>query len=81
MESIAIHYSTINKLHLLIGRNKTTGDINPVISESSLSGFVLGRSWEHLSVDFKEGKWEVTGKMTYSFMGAKIFSTDQILSK
>jgi hypothetical protein len=81
MESIAVPYSAINELHLLIYRNKTTGEINPVISESTLSGFVLGRSWGHRSVDFKEGKWDLAGSMTYSFMGAEIFSTDQNLDR
>jgi hypothetical protein len=81
MESIAIHYSTINKLQLFIYRNKTTGEIDPVISKSTLSGFVSGRSWDHRKLDFQEGKWEITGSMTYSFMGAKILSADQILNK
>jgi len=81
MELIAIHYPTTNKLHLLIFRNKTTGDIDPVISKSTLSGFVSGRSWERRSVDYKEGKWGITGKMIYSFRGANIFSTDLILNK
>jgi hypothetical protein len=81
MESIAVPYSAINELHLLIYRNKITGEINPVISESTRSGFVLGRSWGHRSVDFKEGKWDLAGSMTYSFMGAEIFSTDQNLDR
>ncbi len=80
LESIAIPYSGINKLHLDIYRNKITSKINPVFSESSLSGFVSGRNWEHLSVEYKEGIWKVTGKVSYSFMGAKIFSTEEILN-
>jgi hypothetical protein len=81
MEVIQMNYSSLNKLEVILVTNNLTGDINPIFSRSSLSGFVSGRNWEHHSVDLINDKLSVTGKATYSFFGIDIFSIDQIISR
>ncbi|MFT7201710.1 MAG: hypothetical protein ACI9UV_000534 [Algoriphagus sp.] len=75
VEHVNLTYSSLNKVQVQVISNKTSGAVNQTDSNSILSGLVLGRKWEHLSLEFIERELRVKGRITYSFFGIAIFST------
>jgi hypothetical protein len=81
VEHVNLTYSILNKVQVQVISNKISGAVNQTDSNSILSGLVLGRKWEHLSLEFIEGELHVKGRITYSFFGIAIFSTILTIDK
>ena len=75
--------SVVNTLEIVLVRRKSDGQIDPVLSDSNISGFVFGRKWRYGGIREYNNQLITEGSMTYSLLGLEImsFSREAILNK
>ncbi|MHA7129018.1 hypothetical protein [Algoriphagus namhaensis] len=73
-QATEISYSPLNKLYVYQMIEEQTGESRLEWSDSYFTGFVAGRSWKALQIRNTPVQMEITGQVTYSFFGFKIFS-------
>lgn len=70
----SVKLSLINNLDVQLIRNKADGRIDPILSESSVSGFVFGTGWRSRKISEDENQLKVEGTMSYKLLGMEIMS-------
>jgi hypothetical protein len=73
LKSITISRSFSNKLAVTYYINKETGELEPTLSRSILTGLVLGREWKHFNLVQTPMGLELKGSMHYSLLGIEFF--------
>lgn len=74
VDQIIVPVSSINDLNISIVRGKEDNEINPYLSNSYLSGFVLGRVWKQEGIQEKDGRIEILGSVNYYLFGIDLMS-------
>ncbi|MBN7801600.1 hypothetical protein J0A67_12060 [Algoriphagus aestuariicola] len=71
-EHQTVKLTLANRLHVTLVKNNSDGRVDPGLSYSIVSGFVLGRKWNHLGIKEKNGQIAILGHMKYNLLGWEI---------
>lgn len=74
VDYFSVPVSSINNLSVSLVRKKSDGSINPILSDSFYTGFVLGRKWSQTTVNETSSGIEIEGNVKYYLIGWNFMS-------
>ncbi|GAA0878657.1 hypothetical protein GCM10009119_16250 [Algoriphagus jejuensis] len=74
LERKQVKMSVVNTLDIVLVKRKADGRVDPTLSDSNISGFLLGRKWIYTGIREENDQLFTSGSMRYNILGLEIMS-------